>query len=519
MVALHCVYRWKYIFGSVLRGYHSQKKISDYLKDGYFSEILPSRSEKYLSNLETTGNFSVYAGFDPTCNSLQLGNLVAVCGLLRCHLSGKDIIAVVGGSTSILGDPSGRTKKRDYQSLEQYISNSTHIEHNLNQIFHNYWTQIVPSIPISGKLGSVHVVNNADWLAHKKVMDVSCEVLTHFKLSELLEKESVKKRMESGNTMDLGEFFYPILQALDFLYLHEKLNCYVQVGGQDQIGNITCGLNLIHRQLGRRVFGLTVPLLTTPDGQKLGKSVSNSECGMDSIWLMGEKLKPYNFYQKILNLPDSIISDKLVRQLTFFGSDEINQLLTNHKNHPDRRIVQKALAKELTLLVHGAYALQASELASRIFFPTSSVNCPDNSVSSDENSLEAIQTKLNNSERNYLLSCLESSSQFLPVIFPKNFTDSLKRSDQRSGQLMESVLDLIMLTSNFKDRYEALRTCSTRGVVLNDVNLLKKDNKSEMSPENIQAAFDRFDEATGLGILRLGKNEHWFVATKSNLTQ
>ncbi|CAH8498544.1 unnamed protein product [Schistosoma intercalatum] len=519
MFALHLVSRRECFVGHVLRSYHSQKRISDYLTNGYFSEILPNKSEKYLLDLETTGNFSVYSGFDPTCDSLQLGNLVAVCGLLRCHLSGKDIVAVVGGSTSILGDPTGRTKKREYQSLEQYASNSSLIEHNLNQIIHNYWTQIVPALSISGKLGSVNVVNNSDWLTHKNVVDVLCEVLPHFKLSELLEKESVKIRMESGNTMDLGEFFYPIVQAIDFLYLHERFNCYVQVGGHDQIGNITCGLNLIYRKLGRRAFGLTVPLLTTPDGQKLGKSVPNSECGMDTIWLMSEKLKPYNFYQKILNLPDSIISDKLVRQLTFFGPEEIDQLLTNHKKHPNRRIVQKALAKELTLLVHGVYALQASELATRIFFPMSSVNCPNDSLPVDKTSLEIIQNELSSSERNYLFSCLKPSAQFLPVIYPKDFTDSLKRSGNDYSQLLESVLDLIMLTSNFKDRSEALQTCFMRGVVLNNVNLLKKGNKFEMSPENIQAAFSRFDQTTGLGILRLGKNEHWFVATKSNFTQ
>ncbi|XP_018646988.1 tyrosyl-tRNA synthetase, putative [Schistosoma mansoni] len=470
-----------------------------------FLERLTISSEKHLLDFETTRNFSVYAGFDPTCDSLQLGNLVAVCGLLRCHLSGKDIVAVVGGSTGILGDPSGRIKKRDYQSLGQYASNSTLIEHSLDKIIYNYWTHIVPALPISGKLGSVHVVNNSDWLTHKKVMDVSCEVLPHFKLSELLEKESVKIRMESGNTMDLGEFFYPIVQAIDFLYLHEKFNCYMQVGGHDQIGNITCGLNLIYRKLGRRAFGLTVPLLTTPDGQKLGKSVSNSECGMDTIWLMSKKLKPYNFYQKILNLPDSIISDKLVRQLTFFGPDEIDQLLTDHKE----KLVSTFLA----------YALQASELATRIFFPMSSVNCSDDNLPLDKSSMEIIQNELNSSERHYLLSCLEPSSQFLPVIYPKNFTDSLKSSGNNYSQLLESVLDLIMLTSNFKDRSEALQTCFTRGVVLNSVNLLKKGSKFEISPENIQAAFSRFDQTTGLGILRLGKNEHWFVATRSNFTQ
>lgn len=150
------------------------------------------------------------------------------------------------------------------------------------------------------------------------------------------------------------------------------------------------------------------------------------------------------------------------------------------------------------------YALQASELATRIFFP-SSVNCPNDSLPVDKTSLEIIQNELSSSERNYLFSCLKPSAQFLPVIYPKDFTDSLKRSGNDYSQLLESVLDLIMLTSNFKDRSEALQTCFMRGVVLNNVNLLKKGNKFEMSPENIQAAFSRFDQTTGLGILRLGK--------------
>lgn len=151
------------------------------------------------------------------------------------------------------------------------------------------------------------------------------------------------------------------------------------------------------------------------------------------------------------------------------------------------------------------YALQASELATRIFFPMSSVNCPNDSLPVDKTSLEIIQNELSSSERNYLFSCLKPSAQFLPVIYPKDFTDSLKRSGNDYSQLLESVLDLIMLTSNFKDRSEALQTCFMRGVVLNNVNLLKKGNKFEMSPENIQAAFSRFDQTTGLGILRLGK--------------
>ncbi|CAH8498298.1 unnamed protein product [Heterobilharzia americana] len=319
------------------RNYHIHKKIGDYIKDGYYSEILPNKSEKYLSDLETTKRFSVYCGFDPTSDSLQLGNLAAVCGLLRCHLSGKDIIAVIGGCTCVLGDPSGRIKKRDYQSSDQYASNSTFIEQNLVQIFSNYQAQIAPRISSSENLGSIHIVNNRDWLSNVTMIDLLLKFLPFFKLPELLEKESVKLRLETANTMDLSEFLYPVVQAMDFLHLHEKYNCYMQVGGHDQIGNISCGLNLIYRKLDQRVFGLTIPLITTPDGQKLGKSISSSESGMDTLWLMGNKLKPYSFYQKILNLPDAIISDKLVQQLTFLSPDEIKQLLADHKINPHLR--------------------------------------------------------------------------------------------------------------------------------------------------------------------------------------
>ncbi|CAH8518303.1 unnamed protein product [Heterobilharzia americana] len=494
--------------------YHIHKKIGDYIKDGYYSEILPNKSEKYLSDLETTKRFSVYCGFDPTSDSLQLGNLAAVCGLLRCHLSGKDIIAVIGGCTCVLGDPSGRIKKRDYQSSDQYASNSTFIEQNLVQIFSNYQAQIAPRISSSENLGSIHIVNNRDWLSNVTMIDLLLKFLPFFKLPELLEKESVKLRLETANTMDLSEFLYPVVQAMDFLHLHEKYNCYMQVGGHDQIGNISCGLNLIYRKLDQRVFGLTIPLITTPDGQKLGKSISSSESGMDTLWLMGNKLKPYSFYQKILNLPDAIISDKLVQQLTFLSPDEIKQLLADHKINPHLRIVQKVLAQELTLLVHGADALQASELATRIFFPKSSVNRIDDDRSNNISYLQVIHDKLSGSERNYLISCLQPSSKFLPVIFSRKSTDFFKKCKNSHTELVDILLDLVMLGSNFQDKSEALEICCTRGVTLNDVNLLSKGKKPEILPENVKEAFNRFDSTTGLGVLRLGKHEHWFITTQ-----
>ncbi|CAH8839688.1 unnamed protein product [Trichobilharzia szidati] len=266
-----------------------------------------------------------------------------------------------------------------------------------------------------------------------------------------------------------------------------------------------------------RKRGLTVPLLTTPDGQKLGKSVSNSTSGTTTIWLMKDKLKPYNFYQKILNLPDAIVTDKLIRQLTFLSSDEIEQLLADHKAQLHRRVAQKVLAQELTLLVHGAEALQASELATRIFFPKSSVNQTNESQSDIGCSLQIIQDILSSSERNYLVSCLQPSAKLLPVIFTQNSTDYFKQYEGGHSQLVDTFLDLIMLTSNFQDRSEALHSCCTKGVTLNDINLINKNKKSEILPENIKEAFHRFDSNTGLGVLRLGKHEHWFIATKSSL--
>ncbi|TGZ66475.1 hypothetical protein CRM22_005314 [Opisthorchis felineus] len=330
---------------------HTQRTLKTLLHEGYFAELLPSKSEKYLPDLPP--NYSVYLGIDPSADSLQLGNLVALMGLLRCHMVGASVLTVVGTGTVAVGDPSGRLTKRDSNLNSNYETNAVEIEHELANIRQNYLENFFTRKTETGAPHPIIILRNGDWLSGMHCLEFLRDIASRFRIPELLEKESVQLRLNSGSGMDLNEFLYPALQAVDFLHLYQNYNCRIQVGGQDQLGNIQCGLDLIHRKLGSYAFGLTVPLLTTPDGKKFGKSETGTGTRNAPIWLSKDKLTPYAFYQRILNLPDQLISSRLLRQLTFFSSDEIQSLMKTHENTPDTRPVQRALARELTLLVHG----------------------------------------------------------------------------------------------------------------------------------------------------------------------
>ncbi|KAA3675248.1 tyrosyl-tRNA synthetase [Paragonimus westermani] len=327
--------------------------------------------------------------------------------------------------------------------------------------------------------------------------------------SDLLPPKSVKLRMESGNGMDLSEFLYPALQAADFLYLYENYNCRVQIGGQDQLGNINCGLNLIQRRLGRHAFGLTVPLLTTPDGTKFGKSSSSSEIGSTKLWLSKSKLLPYTFYQQILNFPDSMVSAKLLRQLTFFTPERIDSLMKDHASSSHSRPVQRSLAQELTLLVHGVDGLQSSELATRIFFPRG--NSADGRRK--RSALDVINEDLDATERNYLMECLRSSSGLLPVI-----NADLPLGQHAVGEWFRQVL--LQTADIHSDTTVNLKVCIHKGITLNDVVLFKPSNATSTDLrfaepdvftdsaliDRINTAIQRRDSATGLSVLKIGQS-------------
>ncbi|KAF7259672.1 hypothetical protein EG68_03019 [Paragonimus skrjabini miyazakii] len=507
-----------------LRRIHSHNGLTGLLRNDYFSDLLPSKSEKYLNELPCC---SIYMGVDPSADSLQLGNLVPLMGLLRCHLLGYEIIAVVslffvssnvyfcepeiGTGTAMVGDPSGRLTKRTMQSSNQFEVNTKGIENDLKTIFQNYWEQFYPRIKNSEPPQSIRTLQNIDWLGKFSCLEFIDHVALHFRVPELLEKErqvllsiyvceqlfniyNVRLRLESGNGMDLGEFLYPALQAADFLHLYENYNCRVQVG-------------------------LTVPLLTTQDGTKFGKSSSSSEIGSTKLWLSKSKLLPYSFYQQILNFPDSMVSAKLLRQLTFFTPERIDNLMKVHANSSHSRPVQRSVAQELTLLVHGVDGLQSSELATRIFFPRGQ----STDGQTKRTAIDAINEDLNSAERNYLMECLHPSSGLLPVIHA-----GLPLGQHAVGEWFRQVL--LQTTDVHSGSIINLKACMHKGISLNDVVLFKPSNVTSTDGrftepdvfadsaliDRISTAIQRRDSATGLSVLKIGKHDHWFLVTRTS---
>ncbi|KAA0185091.1 Tyrosine--tRNA ligase [Fasciolopsis buskii] len=503
------------------RRIQSHTTIRQLIEHKYFYELLPLRSGKYLEAIENEP-FSVYLGIDPSAHSLQLGNLVALMGLLRCHTIGKNGLVVLGTSTVCIGDPSGRTKKRHLDVSENYLANADCIEEQIQKIYQNYQEQFYSKFSSVKEKPSLEILRNSDWLLRENMMTFLMDITTHFRMTELLDKESVSLRLNSGNGMDLSEFLYPILQAMDFLYLYENLNCQIQIGGHDQLGNISCGLNLIHRKTKRYAFGklnrwlvlfvsgLTVPLLTTPNGQKLGKSVSAP--GMKPIWLDPKRTLPYSFYQRVLNLPDSFVSEQLLKQLTFFSSDHIKSLLDENQKSRDDRPVQRALARELTLLVHGVDGLQSAELATRIFFPLAANLTTDIRPPASQ---DVIATQLSTTEKNYLLQCVSPSAHLLPVI---HTTDPPSISDQ--GALIGWFSHILKRTGTDSFQEDVIFEQASKGVTLNDVPIFPPGSASgqvalemleqnpsvwtELAPRLTKALTSVFSNL-GLHVLKIGK--------------
>jgi tyrosyl-tRNA synthetase len=292
---------------------------------------------------------SVYCGFDPTAPSLHVGHLVPLLILRRFQLAGHRPIALAGGATGMIGDPSGRASERVLQTLEV-------IADNVRQIS----GQLARFLDLDGPTGAV-MTNNLDWLAPLSAIDFLRDLGKHFPVNGMLQKDSVRSRLEAGG-LSYTEFSYMVLQSYDFLELLRREGCTLQVGGSDQWGNITAGIDLIRRVEGRSVHGLTVPLVTSATGEKFGKST-----GGGSLWLDPERTSPYAFFQYWLNTDDRDV-EKYLKMLTFLSREEIEQLVAETRDRPQARAAQRRLARELTTLVHSAADTAAVEAASAALF-------------------------------------------------------------------------------------------------------------------------------------------------------
>lgn len=313
--------------------------VIDVLKERGFIDAMTSEELREMANHP----MRVYCGFDPTADSLHLGNLVAIMGLAWFQRFGHSPVAIVGGATGMIGDPSGRNAERNLLDEETIQTNLKGIRKNLEFILE---TKNIETAPI--------ILNNFDWFKNFSFITFLRDVGKCFRLGSMLAKDSVKSRLNSEDGMSFTEFSYQILQGYDFLYLFQNYGVKVQIGGSDQWGNITAGTDLVRKVTGDSVFGITFPLLTRSDGQKFGKSEKGA------IWLSADRLSPYEFYQYLFRVADADVIS-LMRMLTFMDMAEIRryeQLMKEPDYIPNT--AQKRLAEEVTRLVHGEEKLQVA---------------------------------------------------------------------------------------------------------------------------------------------------------------
>lgn len=297
-----------------------------------------------------TGPVTAYIGFDPSAPSLHVGSLLPILALARIQRLGHSPIAVVGGGTGLIGDPSGKTQERMLLDKETAHRNMLAIREQLGRF-----------LDFEVRTNPARLIDNADWLCPVPLIDFLRDIGKFFSVGALLSKESVRLRMDSETGISFTEFSYSLLQAYDFLVLYDRYGCTLQMGGSDQWGNITLGIDLIRRLRGAEAHGLVFPLITTASGTKFGKT----EAG--AVWLSPALTSPFRFYQFWLNTDDRDVVAYL-KYFTWLDADEIADLAASLAEHPERRQAQRALAREVTRVVHGDSGLEAAERATAVLF-------------------------------------------------------------------------------------------------------------------------------------------------------
>lgn len=346
---------------------------------GMIQDIMPGTEEQLLK--EQT---SAYIGFDPTAESLHIGSLVPILLLVHLQKAGHKPYALVGGATGMIGDPTGKSEERNLLSEDVLQRNQAGIKSQLEKFLE--FDESKPNAAV--------MVNNYDWFKEMNFLDFIRDTGKHITVNYMMAKESVKKRIESENGISFTEFTYQLIQGYDFYWLYKHHNCKLQMGGSDQWGNITTGTELIRRKTGGEAFAFTCPLLKKSDGGKFGKSEKGN------VWLDAEKTSPYQFYQFWVNAADDD-AKKWVKIFTFLPKETIETLIQQHDENAAQRLLQKTLAKEVTLFVHGEEGLkQAIETTEKLF---TNQSAPAESLSEEDlESMEGVVkidydiTKLNN---------------------------------------------------------------------------------------------------------------------------
>ncbi len=394
---------------------------------GLIHDIMPGTDEQ-LKKERTLG----YIGFDPTADSLHIGSLVPVMLLVHFQRAGHKPIALVGGATGMVGDPSGKSSERQLLSVEQIQAN-----------IEGQRKQLEKFLDFDCGESSAEIVNNYEWFKEFNILHFIRDVGKHISVNYMMAKESVKKRLESG--MSFTEFTYQLIQGYDFYWLYKNRGLKLQMGGSDQWGNIVTGTELIRRKDGGEAFALTAPLVKKADGSKFGKSEGGN------VWLDPERTTPYKFYQYWLNSSDEDASN-YIRIFTLFDKDQIEALEKEHIEAPHLRILQKTLAEDLTTRIHSKQELDTALKASNILFGRSTTE------------------QLNEIDEKTLLSVFDGVPQ---TVISKNELNSA-----------EDVTSLLSVSTNgiiFNSKGEARRMIKGGGVSINKEKISNPDDKSDFS--------------------------------------
>lgn len=325
---------------------------------GLIEQITHPELDEHLTSKAT-----LYCGFDPTASSLHVGNLVPMMGLAFFHRHGHAPVAVVGGATGRIGDPSGRSSERNLLTDAIIAENLAGISAQLRGVLSRSLEMHPETLSTDpAEATEILFANNADWIAPWSFLDFLRDVGKHFRVNTMIAKDSVRQRLENREQgISFTEFSYMLIQAYDFLHLFEHAGCTVQIGGSDQWGNLTAGTDLIRKKLGKAAFGLTLPLLTTSSGKKFGKSENGS------VWLDPERTSPYEFYQYWISTEDEDC-ERFLKTFTFLPKHEIDALVADIAAGNNHGHVQRKLAHEVTSLIHGSEAADKAVRASKVLF-------------------------------------------------------------------------------------------------------------------------------------------------------
>lgn len=412
---------------------------------GMIHDMMPGTEEQLNKEMTTA-----YVGIDPTADSLHIGHLVSIMLLKHLQMAGHKPLAVVGGATGMIGDPSFKAAERKLLTVEEIQHNVSCIRQQLEKFLDFDNT----------KDNHAEILNNYDWMKDYLFLDFIRDIGKHITVNYMMTKDSVKKRMETG--ISFTEFSYQLLQGFDFLTLYRTKGCRLQMGGSDQWGNITTGTELIRRMEGGEAFALTCPLITKADGTKFGKTEGGN------VWLDPKKTSPYKFYQFWLNCSD-LDTAKYIRIFTLLSEEEISELERQHAEAPERRILQKALAKDITCRVHSEKEYEAAVAASELLFGKGTTE------------------QLNALDKDTLMSVFEGVPQF-----------TISASKLKDG------IDIIELaateTQMFASKGEIRRALKENSVSL---------NKAKITEGYLVTEKDKL--SSGLILLQKGKKNYYLV--------